>query len=119
MSEQATGPVGGRRSPFPPEWGLPPLDPDARAGWILHSIELGRAAGAAGQEVRWLHVPRPDEVQLWLIAHVESPAIEAARREALLAVQQATGRLLDLEAWRKPPALKPWPVSWDRWPGRE
>ena len=102
MSEQATGPVGGRRSPFPPEWGLPPLDPDACAGWILHNIELGRAARAGGQEVRWLHVPRPDEVQLWLIAHVESPAIEAARRAALLALAKSTCRLLDLETQRTP-----------------
>jgi hypothetical protein len=104
MSEQAATPTGRDAifGTFPVEWGRPPLDSAARAGWILHNIELGRAARAAGEEVRWLHVPTPQEVQLHLIAHVESPGLAAARRAALLAVTKATGRLLDLEAQRAP-----------------
>jgi hypothetical protein len=74
-----------RKGLFPEEWGTPPPDPDARAGWVLHNIELGRQARAAGAEVRWLHTPRPEEAQLWLVAHVESPALAAARRAAVLA----------------------------------
>jgi hypothetical protein len=103
VTEYSTRP-GARRYPFPEEWGAPPIEPDARAAWILSNIEAGQAARARGEEVRWLHTPTPDEVQLWLIAHVESPAIEAARREALLAVMQATGRLLDLKSRQEPSA---------------
>lgn len=103
MTENAAGPRGRRLNPFPEEWGLPPLDPARRAAWALERIEEGRAARARGEQVPWLHVPTPQEVQLHLLAHIESPALAAARREALLAVHQATGRLLDLEATRQEP----------------
>jgi hypothetical protein len=102
--EHATGKVawGGtvprKRELFPEEWGTIPLDPDARAGWILRQITLGQLARAGGAEVRWLHVPTPQEVQLHLIAHVESPALASARRAVVLAAAQATGRLLELQA---------------------
>jgi hypothetical protein len=102
MTETRPGPRRPQLSPFPEEWGLPPLDQDKRAGWALEKIEEGRAARARGEEVRWLHHPSPSEVQLHLLAHVESPTIAAARRAALLAVTKATGRLLDLEAKRTP-----------------
>jgi hypothetical protein len=86
------------RELFPKEWGTIPLDPDVRAAWILRQITLGQLARAGGAEVRWLHIPTPQEVQLALIANVESPALAAARREVVLAASKAAGRLLELQA---------------------
>jgi hypothetical protein len=102
VTEYST-PPSRRTMPFPAEWGDVPVDPDRRAAWILECIEEGRAARARGEQVRWLHHPSPQEVQLHLIAHVESPVLATARREALLAVTRATGRLLDLAAQREAP----------------
>jgi hypothetical protein len=87
VTEQATGPKGVRRSLFPAEWGPPPPpgDSDRTAAWILERIEEGRAARARGEQVRWLHHPTPQEVQLWLVAHVEAPALAAARLAVVLA----------------------------------
>jgi hypothetical protein len=91
VTEQRPAPEWGgiptpqQRQLFPDEWGDIPPDPDARAAWILHNIELGRALRAGGQEVRWLHVPTPQEVTAYLALHVESPALARARRAVTLA----------------------------------
>jgi hypothetical protein len=103
VTEARPGPRRPQLSPFPSEWGLPPLDRDKRAAWALERIEEGRAARARGEQVAWLHHPTPEEVSLHLLTHIESPAIAAARRQEILAIQQRIGRLLDLEATRREP----------------
>jgi hypothetical protein len=91
VTERPVGPIEYATQPeprgytFPTEWGAPPIDWDERAAWILEHIEEGRRARAAGAEVRWLHTPSPSEAQAYLALHVESPALAAARRAAVLA----------------------------------
>jgi hypothetical protein len=102
VTEYST-PPSRRQSPFPREWGDPPVDPDRRAAWILESIRTGQAARARGEEVRWLHHPTPQEALGYLAFHVESPALADARRQVALAASRVVGRLLELEAQRSSP----------------
>jgi hypothetical protein len=101
VTEYST-PPSRRQLPYPPEWGLPPVDPDKRAAWILRSIQEGQAARARGEEVRWLHHPTPEEVLGFLAFHVESPVLANVRRQAVLAASRAAGHLLELETRREP-----------------
>jgi len=73
-----------KRVDFPKAWGDPPLDPERRAEWIRRAIADGVVARAAGEEVDWLHRASPQQAVDWLIANIESPALQHAARAALL-----------------------------------
>jgi hypothetical protein len=47
-------PLTPRSSPFPEEWGTPPLDVDQRWAWAIRNIRAGEVRAHRGEHVPWL-----------------------------------------------------------------
>jgi hypothetical protein len=90
-TETATGKrVRMRRSPFPPEWGRPPVDATEEqiCGWARGQIAWGRALQATGVEVRWLAKMQGRDAVARLERRIVDPTTASRTRQARLVARR-------------------------------